>query len=118
MERRLHNQGINNFLAFWSTKIRENLTNFFSDQNLLILLDEIDQKVTKVESKKESIEKEKQKEREKARQINSSKIKERTSYHYRPIIIKDREIKPNNRNIIFKYKINERISHKNNRYER
>ena len=113
-ERGLQNQGIDNLLNFWSTKIRDNLPNFFADQKLLILLDEIDQKTTKIESKKESIEKEKQKEREKQIQIKPSKINARGSYQYKPMIIKGRESNAN-RNIKINYKIDEK---KNNKYVR
>ena len=87
LERGLQNLGINNLLNFWSTKIRDNLPNFFVNQNLLVLIDEIDQKITKIESKKEFLDKEKQKEIEKIKQQKNSSTKERSSipYQYRPI---------------------------------
>ena len=97
MERGLSNMGIHNLLTFWSEKIRENLTNFFVDQKLLVLIDEIDQKITKIESKKESIQKENKKEREKLRENKIISGKERASipYRYKPII-KDKDKKPIN----------------------
>ena len=84
--------GINNLLNFWSEKIRENLTNFFVDQKLLVLIDEIDQKITRVESKKESISKENQKQREKMKEQRNASTKERhyIPHPYKPII-KDKE---------------------------
>ena len=87
LERGLQNLGINNLINFWSNIIRQNLTNFFVDQNLLVLIDEIDQKITKIESKKESIDKEKQKEIEKLKEQRNTSTKGRTSipYQYRPI---------------------------------
>ena len=79
--------GINNLLTFWSEKIRENLTNFFVDQKLLVLIDEIDQKITKIESKKESIEKENKKEREKKNyKITSGKERTSAPYIYKPVV--------------------------------
>ena len=84
--------GINNLLNFWSEKIRENLTNFFVDQKLLVLIDEIDQKITRVESKKESIAKENQKQREKMKEQRNASTKERhyIPHPYKPVI-KDKE---------------------------
>jgi hypothetical protein len=84
--------GINNLLNFWSEKIRENLTNFFIDQKLLVLIDEIDQKITRVESKKESIAKENQKQREKMKKQRNASTKERNyiPHPYKPVI-KDKE---------------------------
>ena len=84
--------GINNLLNFWSEKIRENLTNFFVDQKLLVLIDEIDQKITRVESKKESISKENQKQREKMKEQRNASTKERhyIPHPYKPVI-KDKE---------------------------
>ena len=84
--------GINNLLNFWSEKIRENLTNFFVDQKLLVLIDEIDQKITRLESKKESIAKENQKQREKMKEQRNASTKERhyIPHPYKPII-KDKE---------------------------
>ena len=88
LERGLQNLGINNLLNFWSSKIRDNLTYFFfADQNLLVLIDEIDQKITKFESKKESIYKEKPKLIENIKEQKNSIAKERASipYQYRHI---------------------------------
>ena len=84
--------GINNLLNFWSEKIRDNLTNFFVDQKLLVLIDEIDQKITRVESKKESISKENQKQREKMKEQRNASTKERNyiPHPYKPVI-KDKE---------------------------
>ena len=84
--------GINNLLNFWSEKIRENLTNFFVDQKLLVLIDEIDQKITRLESKKESIAKENQKQREKMKEQRNASTKERhyIPHPYKPVI-KDKE---------------------------
>jgi hypothetical protein len=84
--------GINNLLNFWSEKIRENLTNFFVDQKLLVLIDEIDQKITRLESKKESIAKENQKQREKMKEQRNASTKERNyiPHPYKPVI-KDKE---------------------------
>ena len=84
--------GINNLLNFWSEKIRENLTNFFVDQKLLVLIDEIDQKITRLESKKESISKENQKQREKMKEQRNASTKERhyIPHPYKPVI-KDKE---------------------------
>ena len=84
--------GINNLLNFWSEKIRDNLTNFFVDQKLLVLIDEIDQKITRLESKKESIAKENQKQREKMKEQRNASTKERhyIPHPYKPVI-KDKE---------------------------
>ena len=100
MERGLQNLGINNLLIFWSEKIRNNTTNFFADQNLLILIDEIDQKITKIESKKQLKEKEKQKELERKREQKIASAKGRISVPgvYKPFI-KDKEKEKNQINI-------------------
>jgi len=113
LERGLHNLGINNLLHFWSEKIRDNLTNFFVEQNLLILIDEIDQKITKIESKKQSIDNEKKKEREKIRQqkIESRYGRITVPLHYKPII-KDKEKGKNKNNI--KESKNSNINKNNN----
>ena len=100
MERGLQNLGINNLIIFWSEKIRNNTTNFFVDQNLLILIDEIDQKITKIESKKQLRDKEKQKELEKKREQKIASAKGRISVPapYKPFI-KDKEKEKNQNNI-------------------
>ena len=87
LERGLQNLGINNLLNFWRNKIRENLTKFVVEQKLLILIDEIDQKITKFESKKEFIDKKQQKEIEKIKEQKNNSTKGRASitYQYRPI---------------------------------
>lgn len=87
LERGLQNLGINNLLNFWRNKIRENLTKFVVDQKLLILIDEIDQKITKFESKKEFIDKKQKKEIEKIKEQKNNSAKGRASipYQYRPI---------------------------------
>ena len=87
LERGLQNLGINNLLNFWRNKIRENLTKFVVDQKLLILIDEIDQKITKFESKKEFIDKKHKKEIEKIKEQKNNSTKGRASipYQYRPI---------------------------------
>ncbi len=64
----MHNLGINNLLNFWSEKIKDNLKKQIVEQNFLILIDEIDQKIKKIKSEKNSIEIEKKKEREKISQ--------------------------------------------------
>ena len=109
----MSNLGINNLLHFWSEKIRDNLTNFFVEQNLLILIDEIDQKITKIESKKQSIDNEKKKEREKIRQqkIESRYGRITVPLHYKPII-KDKEKGKNKNNI--KESKNSNINKNNN----
>ena len=43
----------------WPSKVRKNLTNFFTDQTLLVLINELDPKILKIETKKEKIELEK-----------------------------------------------------------
>ena len=104
LERGLPNLGIDNLLNFWKYKIRKNSTEFFACQNLLIIIDEIDQKITKIESKKESIDKKKQKE-------SNSSIKGRTTYQYRPINIGKDDINKNIRDT--KYEINKNRDNKN-----
>ena len=44
--------GINNLFNFWGTKVRENITKFFTYPSLLKTLDDIDKQVKKFESKK------------------------------------------------------------------
>ena len=82
IEKGVPNKGLDNLFNFWSTKIRENLTNFFVAQKLLVLIDEIDQKIVKYEEKKKSVDKDK---------ITASrKNKYTTPYQYKPVI-KDKE---------------------------
>ena len=82
IERGAPNKGLDNLFNFWSTKIRENLTNFFTAQKLLVLIDEIDQKIVKYEEKKKSADKD--------RITVSRKNKYTTPYQYKPVI-KDKE---------------------------
>ena len=82
IERGAPNKGLDNLFNFWSTKIRENLTNFFTAQKLLVLIDEIDQKIVKYEEKKKSADKDKI--------TVSRKNKYTTPYQYKPVI-KDKE---------------------------
>ena len=117
LERNVPNKGLDNLFAFWSTKIRENLTNFFVAQKLLVLIDEIDQKMVSIESKKKVIEE--QKKSAKAKDTNPIPnqykpiIKEKIPNQYKPII-KEKEnkkqydfkdlTKDTNRNKKIKYK--------------
>ena len=57
------NYGINNLIKLWSTKIRENLSYFFGEQKFLFMIDEIDKKIIKFESKVQLIQKKKEKEK-------------------------------------------------------
>ena len=59
IERGAPNKGLDNLFNFWSTKIRENLTSVFGAQKLLSLIDELDQKIEKYESKKKLIDEQK-----------------------------------------------------------
>ena len=90
LERNVPNKGLDNLFAFWSTKVRENLTNFFVAQKLLVLIDEIDQKMVSIESKKKVIEE--QKKSAKTKDTNPIPnqykpiIKEKIPNQYKPII--------------------------------
>ena len=116
----MENQGINNLLKFWSTKVRDNLTNFFADQKLLVLIDEIDQQITKIESRKSALDNEKpKKNEERQKEIKSSTSSERRSirYQYRPVV--KNETNQNQRNNIdSKYNSNTKYNINDSKYNK
>ena len=82
----------NNLLKFWSErKIRDNLKKFSTNQKLFALINEIDQKIKQLESKKGPKEKENQKQIEKSGEQRNTSAKTRyIPRQYKPVI-KDKE---------------------------
>ena len=54
IDKESYNNGLDNLFNFWETKIRENITKFFSLPSLLKILDDIDKQITKFEAKRDS----------------------------------------------------------------
>ena len=83
MEREYYNQGINNLLKFWCPQVRDNLKNFAVDEKLEPILNEIDQKITKIEDKKALIEKEREKQRQKEKEEKEKEKQGKTTNYTR-----------------------------------